>query len=109
MKPGDLNKDKIAQDRANEHFPSKIKSEILETSLFDIIKTCKKNNVNIIGVKFPKTKTYYNQSQYFDYHADSLFFNNKIDVSNIANGLYIVRFTNNNSNKSTLKKVIISK
>lgn len=34
---------------------------------------------------------------------------NKIDVSDIANGLYIVRFTNNNSKKSTLKKVIISK
>lgn len=34
---------------------------------------------------------------------------NKIDVSNIANGIYIVRFTNNNSKQSTLKKVIISK
>lgn len=34
---------------------------------------------------------------------------NKIDVSNISNGIYIVRFTNNNTNKTALKKVIISK
>jgi hypothetical protein len=34
---------------------------------------------------------------------------NKIDVSNVSNGMYIVRFTNNNTNKIALKKVIISK
>ena len=34
---------------------------------------------------------------------------NKIDVSNISNGIYIVRFTNNYTNKIALKKVIISK
>ena len=34
---------------------------------------------------------------------------NKIDVTNISNGMYIVRLTNNNTNKTALKKVIISK
>jgi len=34
---------------------------------------------------------------------------NKIDVTNISNGIYIVRLTNNNTNKTALKKVIISK
>ena len=34
---------------------------------------------------------------------------NSIDASNLSNGLYIIRFTNNVSNKSILKKVIISK
>ncbi len=34
---------------------------------------------------------------------------NKINVSNIANGIYIIRFVDNNTKASTLKKVIISK
>jgi len=34
---------------------------------------------------------------------------NQIDVANIANGMYIVRFTNNDTQKPTLKKVILSK
>jgi len=34
---------------------------------------------------------------------------NKIDVTHISNGIYIVRLTNNITNKSALKKVIISK
>ncbi len=34
---------------------------------------------------------------------------NKIEVSNVANGIYIVRFTNNITHNSILKKVIISK
>ena len=34
---------------------------------------------------------------------------NKIDVTNITSGMYIVRLTNNNTNKTALKKVIISK
>ena len=34
---------------------------------------------------------------------------NKIDVTAIANGIYIVRFIDNNTKESTLKKVIISK
>ena len=34
---------------------------------------------------------------------------NKFDVSNLANGIYIIRFTNNNSYNSILKKIIISK
>ncbi len=34
---------------------------------------------------------------------------NKFDVTNVANGMYIVRFTNDDSNKSILKKIIISK
>ena len=34
---------------------------------------------------------------------------NKLNVANIANGIYIVRFTNNESKKTSLKKVIISK
>ena len=34
---------------------------------------------------------------------------NRIDVSNISNGIYIVRFTNNETSNSILKKIIISK
>ena len=34
---------------------------------------------------------------------------NKLDVNNIANGIYIIRFTNNITQNSILKKVIISK
>lgn len=34
---------------------------------------------------------------------------NAIDVTTIANGMYIVRFVDNNTKESTLKKVIISK
>ncbi|MBL4593241.1 MAG: T9SS type A sorting domain-containing protein [Flavobacteriales bacterium] len=34
---------------------------------------------------------------------------NKIDVTNIANGIYIIRFMNNETKKIVLKKVIISK
>lgn len=34
---------------------------------------------------------------------------NKIDVTNITGGMYIVRLTNNNTDKTALKKLIISK
>ena len=34
---------------------------------------------------------------------------NKIDVSSVANGIYIIRFTNNETSNSILKKIIISK
>ena len=34
---------------------------------------------------------------------------NKIDVSSVVNGIYIIRFTNNETSNSILKKIIISK
>ncbi len=36
-------------------------------------------------------------------------FSDKLNISNVADGVYIIRFINNESNKSTLKKIIISK
>ncbi|MGB0883047.1 MAG: T9SS type A sorting domain-containing protein [Vicingaceae bacterium] len=75
-------------------------------------------------VVYPNPATnniYFNNDNYIPYNVQlidiygkiiinlSAVTTNQIDVTTIANGMYIIRFTNNNTKESTLKKVIISK
>ncbi len=71
---------KYSENRRITHFPSKEKSKKLEQTLVDIINLCRKNNINLIGVKFPLSKTYITILNNRNYGADTIFYSNGLTV-----------------------------
>lgn len=61
------------------------KSESLTYSLTRIIRLCEENNIELIGIKFPLTKEYYNVLGDNSFNADSLFYLNNIKVIDFKN------------------------
>jgi len=70
----------LADNRIQSHFCSKNKSEILEKELLEIINLCQDNDIELIGVKFPLTRTYLKSLGTSNYGADELFYSNGLKV-----------------------------
>lgn len=64
---------KNANERISGQFPVKAKSENLEKTLLEIIKLCKENNIELIGVKFPLSASYLKLIDGKDYGAEKVF------------------------------------
>jgi len=79
-KLSEVEKDKRALDRIEGQFPSKNKSEKLEKTLLEIIKLCKTNRIELIGVKFPLSNSYLKLSSNKNYGADQIFKSNHLKV-----------------------------
>ena len=71
-----------AAERARGQFPTKDSSENLTAILLKIIKICKKNNIELIGLKFPVSNSYLEVLDNRDYGADQLFISNGLKVLN---------------------------
>ena len=61
-------------------FPTKNKSLKLEKTLMEIIDLCKTNGIELIGLKFPVSKTYLKIVGQRNYGADQLFISNGLKV-----------------------------
>ncbi len=75
-----LEKIEESNDRIHGQFTNHHKSNSLSASLKDIISICKQNNIEIIGIKFPLPKEFIEALEERSFHADSLFYDNKIKV-----------------------------
>jgi hypothetical protein len=86
-----------AEDRINRavkrvavNFPDEEQSERLKQSLQDIIDLCKKNNIELIGIKFPLSKEYLEAAEGYTGDADELLMINGYEVLDCTE-LYIDR------------------
>jgi len=61
-----------AEARKSNHFPSNEKSLKLEETLIDIIKLCNKNNIKLIGLKFPLANEYIQVLGETTYNSDKI-------------------------------------
>jgi hypothetical protein len=77
-------KNKLSITRFNFQFNYE-KSELLTSYLFNIIDLCKENNIELIGVKFPLTKEYFNILGDNSFEADLIFESRKINVVDYKN------------------------
>ena len=71
---------KRSRERVSGQFPTKEKSERLEKTLLEIINLCKKNNIKLIGLKFPLSSPYLKILKNRNYGADSLFYSHGLKV-----------------------------
>ncbi|MCH7398714.1 hypothetical protein MM236_11985 [Belliella sp. DSM 107340] len=79
----DLNipeQEKQSLDRIENYFVDSIPSKEMTMALERIIKICKLNKIDLVGLKFPLSKTYYGMLGEESYGADSLFIRNKLIV-----------------------------
>ncbi|MCD9855258.1 hypothetical protein LUD75_11100 [Epilithonimonas sp. JDS] len=65
-------KGKRAEDRVLGQFPAKNKSKELEKTLREIINLCQKNHIELIGLKFPVSRSYLERLDSKNYGADKL-------------------------------------
>ena len=77
-------KNKLSNRRFNFQFNYE-KSELLTSYLLEIIELCKKNNIELIGVKFPLTNEYYNILGDNSFEADLIFESRNINVFDYKN------------------------
>lgn len=75
-------KGEASLERFNDQFAFSKPSNNLEKALLEIIKTCRDNGINVIGIKFPLSKQYNKVLGEKSYHAESLFQKNNIKVYN---------------------------
>ncbi|HRH34082.1 MAG TPA: hypothetical protein PKY12_03445 [Catalimonadaceae bacterium] len=61
--------------RADWQFPSKTPSELQKNHLINILNLCRKNGIQVIGIKFPLTQDYQKAIEGKNYKADSLILN----------------------------------
>lgn len=69
-----------AKDRVNSQFPSHNKSKALEQELIKIIDICQRNNIKLIGVKFPVSGYYLKMLGNKNYGADKLFVSKGLEI-----------------------------
>lgn len=69
-----------SEERVIGQFPAKHKSLKLEKTLLEIINLCKTNEIELIGIKFPVSKTYLKIVGHRNYGADQLFISNGLKV-----------------------------
>ena len=65
-------KTEISSHRFKQQFSFASSSKNLQKNLMNIIKLCKKKNINLIGLKFPISKNYYQEMGEKSFKADSL-------------------------------------
>ena len=73
---------KGSKTRLKEQFSSIEISESLKEELNEIIATCKKNNIELIGIKFPLSRSYCEVLGNKNYGADSLLISSGYSISN---------------------------
>lgn len=69
-----------SNDRFNFQFNFKSPSMKLTNGLLEIVNLCQNNDIKLIGIQFPLTKTYFNIIKENSFHADKLFLNNGLKV-----------------------------
>ena len=74
--------------KAKSEFSYEESSHSLRTALEDIILLCRKNNVELIGIKFPLSREYIKAIGNKTYNADSTFFKQNLRVLDFKN-IYI--------------------
>lgn len=69
-----------SKNRVLSQFPTKQKSGLQLKALVDIIALCKKNNIEIIGIKYPISKAYNEALSKTTYNIDSIFAANNLKL-----------------------------
>lgn len=75
-----MQQEQISQDRINNYFQAQIPSGKMSESLKRIIRICKDENIELIGLRFPLSKTYVDLLNEESYNADSLLIKNYLPV-----------------------------
>lgn len=75
-----LEQKEISQDRIDNYFELSNPSQIMSESLLRIIAICKEKNIELIGLRFPLSKTYVRMLDNESYDADSIFINYDIPI-----------------------------
>jgi len=74
-------KNKRAEDRIAGQFPSEKRSEKLEKTLLEIVKLCRSNHIELIGLKFPVSRSYLEKLDSKNYGADKLLESANLEVN----------------------------
>jgi hypothetical protein len=69
-----------SRERFNFQFNFKNPSKKLTAALLDIIDLCKSNHIDLIGIQFPLSKTYFNIIKDNSFHADKVFYSKGLKV-----------------------------
>ncbi len=77
----DQQQETISQDRINNYFETDIPSEKMSDSLERIIALCKAKNIELIGLRFPISKTYADLLDEESYDADDLLIDHNLPVA----------------------------
>tara|TARA_R110002072_G_scaffold3334_4_gene24647 strand:+ start:1995 stop:2888 length:894 start_codon:yes stop_codon:yes gene_type:complete len=75
-----LQQEEISTDRINNYFESTFPSVVMSGSLERIIAICKANDIELIGLRFPLTKTYLDILDNESYNADSILTINNLHI-----------------------------
>jgi len=73
---------KRAEERIEGQFISKKPSQKLEKTFLNIIRICKNNNIELIGIQFPLSPSYLKKIGNRNYGADRILISNGLDVLN---------------------------
>jgi len=73
-------KDKSSKARYLIQFPTKNNSQLLSNTLIEIIKLSKEHNFNLIGIKFPLSRSYIETLNNSNYGADKIFLKNNLPI-----------------------------
>lgn len=69
-----------SKNRIKLQFPDEQQSELLTKCLIEMIELCRSEEIELIGVKFPVTKEYFNELGDRSYKADSVFISKNLPV-----------------------------
>ena len=86
------NKRQLSNKKKKVQFKDQNSSKELTYVLIDILELCRKNNIEVTGLKFPISGSYIQVLKGASYHADSIFMINSINVMD-----YQAVFRNNDS------------
>lgn len=75
-----LEQKEVSQDRINNYFEFSFPSIKMSESLNRIIAICEENNIELIGLRFPLSKTYVGILDNESYDADSIFMNYGLSI-----------------------------
>ncbi|MEB2780433.1 hypothetical protein U3A58_08500 [Algoriphagus sp. C2-6-M1] len=76
----DIQQVEISQDRINNYFEFSFPSVKMSDSLQRIISLCKAKDIELVGLRFPLSKTYVDILDDESYNADSIFINNGLHI-----------------------------
>lgn len=71
---------KLSLERFNDQFKESYTSEVLKNSLENIISLCYKNNIELIGIKYPISESYSQLMGDKTYNAEGVFLENNLRV-----------------------------
>ncbi|NNL01407.1 MAG: hypothetical protein HKP39_03960 [Eudoraea sp.] len=74
----------ISIKRVKQQFPESNYSTKQKNALNDIISICNKNNIELIGIKFPLSNEYLDALDDSNYNSDTLLISNRIKVYNFS-------------------------